>query len=430
MSVHTSEGVAEIQGLYGPFSFPEKLLQQIWARRDFDGARAVCSDGRRVRVLHPGKWNHLGGPDFRDARLELGGRVVVGDVEVHLRADDWEAHGHRHDPAYAKVILHVVLFPGAATTTRGVEDRAIPVLSLLPLLHHDLEEYAADEAVARLSGHPLIRVQALFGEQDATQLREKLKSQAAMRWEQKIHFARLRVQRLGWESACHHTALEILGYRFNRAPMLGVASAFPLEEWRRRADRGDEFVEEVFTRFEDHWQRQGVRPANHPQARLAQYARWVGARPDWPTRVAKLIHILAGPSSATSEGSGASHGIDGSGRFDALSTRSFRRTVDLSALTDDLAQDILGGEVGGTRGDTLFCDGFLPLAAASQTEQPKLLFPFWFHWTPGDAPESFQRLLRNAGVADGADWPLCHGWLQGLIGWLAAEEQKQATGAI
>jgi hypothetical protein len=37
--------VAEVQGLYGAFSFPERLLQKIWLRGDFDAgvARSASS---------------------------------------------------------------------------------------------------------------------------------------------------------------------------------------------------------------------------------------------------------------------------------------------------------------------------------------------------------------------------------------------------
>src|SRR5688572_1170402 len=62
-TVGYSSAVAEIQGLYGAFSFAEKLLQKIWLRGDFNRAGAVLSDGRRLKIVHPGKWNLLGGPD-------------------------------------------------------------------------------------------------------------------------------------------------------------------------------------------------------------------------------------------------------------------------------------------------------------------------------------------------------------------------------
>src|SRR4051812_7050065 len=104
--------VAEMQGLYGSFSFTEKLLQKIWLRRDFDLAAARLADGRTVQISNPGKWNLLGGPDFKGARLSFGGeQAFVADVELHLRANDWFVHRHAEDAAYDGVALHVVLFP-------------------------------------------------------------------------------------------------------------------------------------------------------------------------------------------------------------------------------------------------------------------------------------------------------------------------------
>lgn len=65
------EAVAEVQGLYGPFTFSERLFQRIWLQGDFDRGAANTSAGRRVRVIHPGRWNRLGGPDFRDTRVQF-----------------------------------------------------------------------------------------------------------------------------------------------------------------------------------------------------------------------------------------------------------------------------------------------------------------------------------------------------------------------
>ncbi|MCB1103552.1 MAG: DUF2851 family protein, partial [Cephaloticoccus sp.] len=59
--------VAEVQGLYGPFTFSERLLQKIWDRGDFDEQRLVTPDGRPVVVVERGRWNGLAGPDFLQA---------------------------------------------------------------------------------------------------------------------------------------------------------------------------------------------------------------------------------------------------------------------------------------------------------------------------------------------------------------------------
>ncbi|MDR1010386.1 MAG: DUF2851 family protein, partial [Opitutaceae bacterium] len=274
-----SAAVAEIQGLYGPFTFPEHLLQKIWERRDFDAHHAATADGRRVRIEHTGKWNRFGGPDFKNALLRIGGDRFAGDVEVHLRESDWDAHQHANDPAYANVVLHVVLFPPRRNATPGANARDIPVLSLLPLLHHDLEQYAADDAIEHLAAHSLSRANKTLSALAHDALRATLARHAEKRWRQKIHFARLRVEKLGWDEACHHAALEILGYSRNRAAMLGVAGKYPLRDWVKSAGLADA----IFAEWQEAraWAPQATRPANHPRTRLRQYAAWVSARPTW-----------------------------------------------------------------------------------------------------------------------------------------------------
>ena len=81
----------------------EARLQALWQsdRRPKDLA---LPDGTPVEVLDPGRWNHAPGPDFRDALLSFGGALRRGDVELHLRPADWDAHGHAADPAYAGVL--------------------------------------------------------------------------------------------------------------------------------------------------------------------------------------------------------------------------------------------------------------------------------------------------------------------------------------
>jgi len=395
--------VAEIQGLYGPFTFTEKLLQKIWLGGEFDRAATTTTGGQRVQVLHPGKWNLLGGPDFKGARLRFdGGPVVNGDVELHLDAADWAAHGHARDPAYDAVALHVVLFPPEPTApTVGVGGREIPNLVLLPLLLHDLEEYAADEAVEALANRPLSRVQEELGQLGPEELGKLLHRTAALRWRQKVHFARLRIRRLGWDAACHHAALEILGYRFNRAPMLRIAAARPLQEWTRATGT----AEAAFDAEAGAWSLQGVRPANHPRLRLRQYAQWVGAKPDWPTR----MRALAGAS--------AQMAMD---RPSGEMRREFRFT----ARRDEIATNVCAEALGGTRLDNLVCDGFFPLLAAETGAE---LAGWWFHWFPGDLPPQLGRALRGLGTIGGRGQPASHGLGQGLLGWLLERERTEAT---
>lgn len=411
----SAPAVAEIQGLYGPFSFPEKLFQKIWLRGDYDGAGAMTTDGRRLTVRHAGKWNLLGGPDFRGARLRFGdGPEITSDVELHLRASDWVAHAHANDRAYDGVGLHVVLFPPeAGHVTRGAGGKEIPVLVLLPLLHHDLEEFAAEEAIESLAGRTMARIPDELAGLNEAELAGLLGAHATARWRQKVHYARLRVTRLGWDAACHHAALEILGYRFNRAPMLQVAARWPLEEWARGAAAADL----IFAELGETWSLQGVRPANHPRTRLRQYAAWTRARPDWPARLAAFSGQLAPPSAPPESSASAL----------AAGTREARRSLKFTARRARFASELCADALGGTRLDNLVCDGFLPLLAAHAVHAGRDdgLEGLWHHWFTGDLPPLVLRGLRELGVFAAPARPAHHGAAQGLLGWLIERETRR-----
>lgn len=392
--------VAEMQGLAGPFSFPERLLQKIWLRRDFDGEGAVTTDGRRLQIVDPGKWNLLGGPDFRGARLRFDrpkGADVCGDVEVHLHARDWDAHGHARDPAYDRVVLHVVLFPPpAGQRTLGAGGRDIPVLALLPLLPRGIEEFAADDAVENLANRGPSRLpEELVGRSD-DEIADLLQLQARVRWRQKVRFAALRIGALGWADACHHAGLEVLGFRFNRAPMLRIAGRWPLSDWAR----GRATPDQACASESGAWSLQGVRPANHPLVRLRQYAGWVQRQPDWPEAVRRLATGLPelDPRHPTAEE---------------------RRRAGLAGWRARMMTDVVGGAVGGTRLDALVCDGLLPLAANVTGAS---LEGCWFHWFPGDLPGFIRAGLRQLGYGLGRMRPLANGLGQGLLGCCLARE--------
>ena len=422
--------VAEIAGQHGAFSFPERLLQQIWLRGDFDMRALRLRDGRPLRLLRRGRWNRLAGPDFADAEIEIGGgparEVRSGAVEVHLRAADWDQHGHASDPAYDGVILHVVLFPSMREWTDGAQGRRIPILELLPLLERDLEAYAEEAAVEGMAGRSYSQLREALSSIAPETLRAEVAGHAGRRWEAKVRLARQRIEWLGWEEACHHSALEVLGYRPNRVPMLKTAEAFPLERWREAAKAGPDeaarWTGEVLRAVEDEWVLSGARPANHPRRRLEQYARWVAARPFWPEALAaaagELVRNVAAPALAGNAGLPA-------GRS------GIRRGWNIGLNRQKLADAACGGELGGTRFDTMVCDAWLPLLAgrAGGDQERDCLGRLWSVWTPGDAPAELPRLAREFHVAGTAGEPLGQGHLQGLLGWLAALAPRDGRGA-
>lgn len=397
-----SGGIAEFQGLYGAFHVSEALLQKIWLRQQFAVSRARTTGGDAIVVRSPGRWNRLSGPDFHDARLEIGGRTVTGAIEVHFHADAWAQHHHDRDRAYDDVVLHVVLFPPdqesrLAVTSAG---RVIPTLVLIDLLWQDLEAYAEDEAVAALAGRdPLPLLEGLLAmEPDARNA--AIAASMERRWREKLRFASLRIERLGWAEACHHTALEILGYRQNRVPMLRSAAQFGWEAWRE----GRVTNEEAFAAAFDMWTTRGVRPANHPRHRLEQYADWVARMPDWPERLATLS-LPELPKNA---------GVP-AGRL--------RKSSGAKELREKLVQQVFGDVVGGTRVDTLIIDLVLPfLGTTSANDASRTL---WRIWYPGDMPDTLRSVARQ--LAEPRAGGLTNGLLQALFGLVLQALQREAA---
>ncbi len=399
--------LAEVQGLYGPFCFPERLLQRIWMRREFVTTPARTECGLHVQVLHPGRWNQLGGPDFKNARLLLNGIEVTGDVELHLHAADWKRHEHDRDHAYDQVILHAALWSSPEARTERSDGRMVPLLILLPLLLYSLEDYAADAAVETLANRAVTRATEELLSYPMTKRLDVIHRHATARWDQKVRFLRVRAEHLGWTEACHQTALEILGYRFNRAPMLRIAQRWPLEAWQHEPSPADE----AFSSETGRWSLQGVRPANHPKTRLCQYAQWVQTAPVWPELCSRTEALHHFPLLLASD----LHDMP------ARTSREFRTNADLVDLRAHMADAWCGRALVGPRLDTLICNLLLPALSirANAHGTPR----FWYHWYAGDLPPILRQSLRDLDVLSHVQ-PICHGLAQGLLGWWIEHERN------
>ena len=83
---------------------PEQLLQAIWQHQRLKRNSLRTTDGRPLRVLHPGFLNHEAGPDSQRSLIQLENNShSSGDIEVDPRATDWRAHGHGTNPAFSSV---------------------------------------------------------------------------------------------------------------------------------------------------------------------------------------------------------------------------------------------------------------------------------------------------------------------------------------
>jgi hypothetical protein len=230
-----------------------------------------------------------------------------GDVEVDVRCGGWRAHGHDRNPAFQSVILHVVW-----DSQRPVPG-APPLLLLRPVLDAPLGElslFLGGEAAQTLPASSQGSCCAPLRQVSADQLLVLLHQAAAVRLHSKAAQFQARARQVGWERSLWEGLFRALGYKHNVWPMQRLAELQP--RWQTRAAEPEALQARLFgiggllpadltraqigadqylRRVWDQWWRErdqfsdcllprtlwrfnGLRPANHPQRRLALAARW------------------------------------------------------------------------------------------------------------------------------------------------------------
>ena len=292
---------------------PEKLLQSVWQHQRLKRGELKTADGKSVRVLHPGFVSVEGGPDFRGAVLKFGDEPPVsGDVEVDLQIAGWRAHGHDKNPNFKNVILHVVW--DGTPSTGSARTAALATLPLRNFLDAPLAELAlALENEAGLPESLRGKCSAPLRDFTGPQLTELLHAAAKVRFENKAAAILARAKNAGWEQALWENLFRALGYKHNVWPMLNLAEGKP--RWQSGTDsvfdlqarllgisgllpdeltRSQKSSDTFLRRAWDCWWRErdgladcslpravwkfhGLRPANHPQRRLALAAHWLAS---------------------------------------------------------------------------------------------------------------------------------------------------------
>lgn len=301
-------------------NFPtERLLQAIWQHQRLRRRELKTADGKTVRIFHPGFVSVEGGPDFRGAVLRIGDDVPrSGDIEIDLNANGWHAHGHDKNPAFKNVLLQVI-WQDVSNAVHGrlgaSPDKAHPpVLSLQNVLDAPLTELSTSLERESLRSVPEAcrgRCSSLLRSMNESDSLKLLNEAADVRFQNKAAQAHTRAKEAGWEQTLWENLFRALGYKQNVWPMQGIAetrgrwsigadSTFQLQTrllgvsnllpqdlmarkkepddylrrawdfwWRER----DSFADCALPRTA--WKFHGLRPANHPQRRLALASHWL-----------------------------------------------------------------------------------------------------------------------------------------------------------
>jgi hypothetical protein len=334
-SVPVSLPVRNIQSAYlppkslreAPPTRPTELEAQALWFEQLHQPILTTDDGRTVEVIQPGFWNHGGGPDFARTALRFSkngrqGEVIIGNVEVHLRPSDWNAHGHHADPAYDETILHVVweagagksFFPATASFRRVPQimlgsQLIAPWPELQPLcaslLHYPLPSAMPGRCSPVLAGLPAEQIVDILRTAGLFRLRQK-----ARRW-----YWRRRLT--SPEQALYEALAEALGFHVNQIPMrltaqrlpwkkmrgmepaarlahlFGLAGFLPDESVTRLQSEPRTWLRELWEIWwkaraaldyallsRSQWRLAGLRPLNRPERRLAALAQIIPHIPE------------------------------------------------------------------------------------------------------------------------------------------------------
>jgi len=381
---------AEIQGPYGPLTIPEQVLQQIWHEQNYVDEGLRTASGETLEVEFPGVWNHQEGPDFLNARMKLNEKPLLGDVEIHFYDRDWVNHGHNQDPEFNRVVLHVVLFPPKKEPILTQNGNTIETLVFLPLLETDLEQYLLDYRLTRLerTGEmPLVDMLAPLGPDEFL---HHFEDAAKQRWDAKVEAHTHRLAECDWEEACHQVLLESLGGKRNRAVFAKIALNHPIEAWVK----GRVTAEGLFAEGNGEWRLAGLRPAAHPRSRFQQYLNLVQQQPEWPRNLLDwdLLKVVK--------------------KFAPEETSGFRRKQGLTNRLRQLKSELFQDTLSESMISTLAADMFLPMLASRKALN---LFPYWYHWFPGNFPQPLAKFLRDQLAERGIKVPLSNGLQQGLL---------------
>lgn len=275
-----------------PIPVSERLVQAIWADQLFHAERLFARDGRPIRVLSPGRWNVEGGPDFTGARLEIGGVLHRGDVEIHLHAAGWDEHGHEADPAYARVILDVCLWPSEGVPRLArYGGSAVAQIVLSPHLEGSLGELAEslDPDSYPIAPTRLRRSLSPFDRLAPDEKLARIEGAGRFRFERKSLRFEARSAAVGPEQAAWEALAEALGYKHNRWTFRRLAAAAPVASMLRLADDDQRIAALLAAARAMPLRIHQVRPANHPERRLAALALLVSRHPRLEEWLAALV---------------------------------------------------------------------------------------------------------------------------------------------
>ena len=277
---------------------PEILLHYIWEHCLWANYPQQTTDGQPIQILSVGEHNRNAGPDYSHARIRIGDREWVGNVELHIHSGDWYRHNHHQDKAYDSVILHVV-----RNADKQVFNSRGDAVAQCALQYPDGQDYLTgllteamrmDSAASRIG----CAQQLIDDPQLLTDGWRRMLLRKRLDCKQASIERLLNITQGSWEHAFYVSLARNFGFHTNSVPFEELAIATPLSALRKHRDSllqltamllgqsglpiHDEQIAREYdflrTKFNltpidgSQWKLGRIRPQNSPERRIRQFA--------------------------------------------------------------------------------------------------------------------------------------------------------------
>jgi len=220
----------------GKVRIPESLVVEIWQNLLLDRTELTTESGELVKIIYPGIINSDRGADFQNAVIATSQGLIRGDIEVHVKSSDWQAHQHHDDPHYNRVILHVVMWDNSEATTNLHDGRKIPVLALYRYIKSPISRWPSlrGDFVLKSPKRPfggLLSIPCLkaAGYLIASIVTEFLDNAGEERFLAKAVRFQADLEQMEAGQCLYQGIMGALGYSKNKIPFLELASRLPLQ---------------------------------------------------------------------------------------------------------------------------------------------------------------------------------------------------------
>ena len=279
----------------------ENILHFIWQHQYFNIAQALTSDGDQIHVFKQGIYNSNAGADFENSKIKLGNVEWNGDIEIHVKSSDWDAHKHQNDKAYNKVILHVVWQNDKKI--KREDHTLIPTLELKDLVDAKLINNA-ESLINSMEPIPCASQINLVSNYTVV---ETIHKSLIKRLERKseLVLAELKSAKGDWSETAYRLLMRQMGMKVNGELFYELSKAVPYHLIRKHkhsltsieallfgasglllSSKEDEYILELKKEYEflknkhnllkqlepQNWKFMRLRPSNFPSLRIAQVA--------------------------------------------------------------------------------------------------------------------------------------------------------------